>query len=137
MSVLKGSGKLEATLSASAYTIKVSKLPERVTLSVAVTDPDGRPLEGARVTFTLGRAGRPGCDLEADPDRGRRLGWLVDDDPQGRDDRPGSCTVIVQTIAIRERDRPDRHHHREVAPASNPRAKLAALMPQRDSAGRS
>ena len=66
-----------------------SRLPERVTLSVAVTDPDGRPLEGARVTFTLAAPGRAGDHLEADPDRGRRLGGVDDDDPQGRDDRPG------------------------------------------------
>jgi len=53
LAVRKGSGALTATLAASTYRIRVSKLPERVTLSVVVNDPDGRPLEGAKVTFSL------------------------------------------------------------------------------------
>jgi hypothetical protein len=53
LAVRKGSGALTGTLAASTYRIRVSKLPERVTLSVVVNDPDGRPLEGAKITFSL------------------------------------------------------------------------------------
>ena len=53
MSVRRGSGALTAKLSASVYAVRVKRLPEPVTLSVTVTDPDGRPLKGANVTFTL------------------------------------------------------------------------------------
>ena len=53
LSVRKGGGVLAATLSASAYQVRVSNLPERVRMSVVVSDPDGLPLAGANVTFTL------------------------------------------------------------------------------------
>lgn len=53
VAVRKGSGVLAATLSASASSIRLSALPERVTMSVVVSDPDGHPLAGANVTFSL------------------------------------------------------------------------------------
>jgi len=53
LTVRRGTGALLAHLSASFYQVRISKLPEPVTLTVTVTDPDGRPLAGAGVTFTL------------------------------------------------------------------------------------
>jgi Glucodextranase, domain B len=53
ISVRKGAGVLVATLSASDYRISLKSLPERVTMSVVVADPDGRPLQGAKVTFLI------------------------------------------------------------------------------------
>lgn len=53
LAVRKGSGALVAKISASAYTIRLGALPEPVQIKVVVNDPDGRPLEGARVTFSL------------------------------------------------------------------------------------
>jgi hypothetical protein len=53
LSVLRGSGQLTAALTASAFRISMASLPAAMELSVLVTDPDGRPLEGATVTFTL------------------------------------------------------------------------------------
>lgn len=53
ISVLRGSGVLTAVLTSSTFRISVASLPAAVELSVLVTDPDGRPLEGAAVTFTL------------------------------------------------------------------------------------
>jgi hypothetical protein len=44
---------LAASLSGSASRISLSSLPASTQLTVVVSDPDGRPLEGARVTFTL------------------------------------------------------------------------------------
>jgi hypothetical protein len=57
--VRRGTGALTAKLAASTYSIRVSKLPEPVTLTVTVTDPDGRALAGAHVTFTLTVPGVP------------------------------------------------------------------------------
>ena len=57
--VVRGSGKLTATLTASAYRISVASLPASMQLSVLVTDPDGKPLEGATVTFSLTVPGIP------------------------------------------------------------------------------
>jgi hypothetical protein len=53
LTVRKGSGKLTAVLSASTYRFKASKLPKRFTLTVTVTDPDGRRLKGAVALFTV------------------------------------------------------------------------------------
>ncbi len=51
--VRKGAGVLAATLSSAPYQIRLSTLPARVQLSVVVTDPDGHPLGGAKVTFSI------------------------------------------------------------------------------------
>lgn len=53
VSVLRGSGQLTAVLTASTFRVSIAELPIEVELSALVTDPDGRPLEGAAVTFTL------------------------------------------------------------------------------------
>jgi hypothetical protein len=102
MHLLKGSGKLEAALSASAYTIKVSRLPERVTLSVAVTDPDGRPLEGARVTFTLAAPGVPAVTSKRISTAGDGSASWSTTIPKGATKGQVSCTVIVQTTRFGE-----------------------------------
>jgi hypothetical protein len=53
VSILRGSGQLTAVLTASTFRVSIAQLPVEVELSAVVTDPDGRPLEGAAVTFTL------------------------------------------------------------------------------------
>ena len=53
LNVRKGSGRLAANLTSSAYRFKASKLPRSITLSVAVTGPDGRRLSGATALFTI------------------------------------------------------------------------------------
>ncbi len=53
LGVTRGSGALSATLRASGYRFKATQLPHPLTLTAVVTDPDGQPLEGAAVTFTL------------------------------------------------------------------------------------
>ncbi len=59
VSVRRGTGALTANVSASFYQVKVSKLPEPVTIAVKVNDPDGNPLAGAAVTFTITVPGVP------------------------------------------------------------------------------
>jgi hypothetical protein len=44
---------LTVALGASDYQFRRRRLPDPVRLTASVTDPDGRPLEGASVTFTL------------------------------------------------------------------------------------
>jgi hypothetical protein len=51
--VRRGSGKLKVALGASDYQFRRRRLPDPIRLTAAVTDPDGKALEGARVTFTL------------------------------------------------------------------------------------
>ena len=53
LTVLGGSGKLSAVLTSSSYRVSIGTLPRSIQLSVLVTDPDGNPLAGASVTFTV------------------------------------------------------------------------------------
>ena len=53
LSLRKGSGRLTASLTSSAYRFKASKLPKSITLKVAVTGPDGRRVAGATALFTI------------------------------------------------------------------------------------
>jgi hypothetical protein len=53
LTVTRGSGRLRASVSLSAYSISRADLPATILLTVTVDDPDGKPVEGARVTFTL------------------------------------------------------------------------------------
>jgi hypothetical protein len=53
LTVRRGSGKLTVALSASDYVFRRSRLPDPIRLTATVTDPDGRALQGAAVTFTL------------------------------------------------------------------------------------
>lgn len=59
LTVRRGTGKLTADLTASTYRIAVGSLPEPLTVRVVVTDPDGVPLEGAEVLFTITVPGIP------------------------------------------------------------------------------
>ncbi|MFL5755409.1 MAG: Ig-like domain-containing protein [Chloroflexota bacterium] len=53
LTVQRGSGKLTASLSGSAYTFRIARLPDDVSFRVIVTDPDGQRLPGAGVLFTI------------------------------------------------------------------------------------
>jgi hypothetical protein len=59
ISVRRGSGELSIAISASAYRISASRLPRTITVQAVVTDPNGRPLAGQGVTFTLTIPGVP------------------------------------------------------------------------------
>ena len=53
LTVTRGSGRLRASVSLSTYSISRTALPATILLTVTVDDPDGKPVQGARVTFTL------------------------------------------------------------------------------------
>jgi len=94
LKVKRGSGKLTAKLSASVYQIKRSRLPEPVTLSVTVTDPDGKPLDNADVTFTLSMPGIPTVTIDRKTNANGRASFSTTI-PKGADLGQGSATVLV------------------------------------------
>ncbi len=53
LSVVGGSGKLTVVLTSSTYRVSIGALPLSIQLSALVSDPDGNPLQGSSVTFTL------------------------------------------------------------------------------------
>jgi hypothetical protein len=99
VSVLRGSGKLSANLTLSAYRISVKALPRALQLSVLVTDPDGAPLEGAAVTFTLTAPGIPPVTKDAVTAGDGRASFTTTL-PTGVTTGSGVVTVLVSTDAF-------------------------------------
>ena len=97
LSVRKGTGALTAVLTAGSYTIKRSALPEPVKLTVVVTDPDGKALSGARVTFTLAVDGIPVIASKSlQTNRNGTVSWSTTV-PKGADLGQISATVSVKS----------------------------------------
>ena len=98
LSVRRGSGKLTVALTASFYQIKRSKLPEPITLTAVVTDPDGRALAGAAVTFTLSMPGIPTVTVDGKTSANGRASFTTTI-PKGAGIGQGNATVLVSTDA--------------------------------------
>ena len=96
LNVKRGNGKLTVDLRANDYSIKRSQLPQDVTLFATVVDPDGRPLAGVNVTFTLSIPGIPTITTDAvtDPQGKASFQTTV---PKGADVGQGSAAVLVST----------------------------------------
>jgi Bacterial Ig-like domain (group 1)/Glucodextranase, domain B len=96
LSVRRGSGELAVSLGASIHQIKRSRLPEPITLTATVTDPDGNPLAGADVTFTLSIPGVGPItrDTKTEPNGKASFKTTV---PRGADLGQGSATVLVSS----------------------------------------
>jgi len=94
--VKRGTGKLTVSLSASAYQISRSKLPETIQLSATATDPDGRALAGADVTFTLSIPGIPTITADRKTSSSGRATFKTTI-PKGADIGQGSATVLVSS----------------------------------------
>ena len=96
LTVRRGTGKLTATLSATAYRISVAKLPQDLTLRVTVSDPDGNALVGAAVTFTLSIPGIPTVTGDQQTDADGKASFTTSI-PAGADPGQGSATVLVSS----------------------------------------
>ena len=94
--VTRGSGKLRAAVGSSIYSIKRSALPSPITLYVTVDDPDGKPLEGARVTFTLSIPGVKTVTGDAVTDANGRATFETTI-PKSADPGGGTAGVLVRT----------------------------------------
>jgi len=96
LTVRRGSGRLRASISSSAYVIHQGDLPLDVRLTVLVDDPDGRPLAGARVTFTLSIPGIPTITGDATTDQNGSAVFMTKI-PKGASRGGGSAAVLVRT----------------------------------------
>ncbi len=96
LTVRRGSGKLVATLEATDYTISRRALPQSIKLTVTVTDPDGRPLSGADVTFTLSIPGIRTVTAEGKTNADGRASYQTTI-PKSADRGQGSATVLISS----------------------------------------
>jgi hypothetical protein len=96
LTIRRGNGKLTASLSASAYQVSRKALPEAIRLSVTATDPDGNPLKGADVTFTLSIPGIHTVTRDMKTGSNGRAEWQTTI-PKGATVGQGSATVLVSS----------------------------------------
>jgi hypothetical protein len=96
LNVKRGNGKLTVDLRANDYKIRRSQLPEPVTLYATVTDPDGRPLPRANVTFTLSMPGIPTVTIDSTTDASGNASFRTTV-PTSADVGQGSAAVLVST----------------------------------------
>ncbi|HYH94016.1 MAG TPA: Ig-like domain-containing protein [Candidatus Saccharimonadales bacterium] len=90
----RGSGKLQARVSASSYRFKRGSLPSSLRLTATITDPDGKALGGAIVTFTLSIPGIPTVTEDVRTGSNGRAVWRTSI-PSGADTGPGIAAVSV------------------------------------------
>jgi hypothetical protein len=100
LSVRRGTGALTARLSASFYQVRVKNLPQEVTLTVLVTDPDGRALKDANVTFTLAVPGVPAITSGSLTTSSAGTATFTTTIPKGANTGQCSVTVIVQVPGL-------------------------------------
>lgn len=97
LTIRRGTGALTARLVASFYQVKRSSLPEPVTLTVTVTDPDGRAIAGAKVTFTLAVPGVPAIASSELKTGSNGRATFTTTIPRGATKGQASATAIVDT----------------------------------------
>ena len=96
LTVVRGTGVLAVSLSASTYRISVAALPLPISLVAVVTDPDGQPLRGATVTFSLTLPKIPAITHQGRTGADGKLTFSTTI-PQGLDVGSGLATVLVTT----------------------------------------
>ena len=96
LTVRRGSGVLTAVLGASAYRLSVADLPQDLTLNMAASDPDGNPLVGADITFTLSIPGIPTVTQDLQTDKQGKASFTTSV-PVGADPGQGSATVLLSS----------------------------------------
>jgi len=96
LTLLRGSGKLTAALYTSSVQFRTSRLPTPLSLTAVVTDPDGRPADGASVTFTVSI---PGVDPITQDGTTDATGTAIfrTSVPNGATPGNGLATVLVDT----------------------------------------
>ncbi len=96
LAVVRGNGELTSALSASASRITISSLPVSLQLGVLVLDPDGQPVSGATLTFTLTVPGIPPIAKDAVSGSDGRATFTTTL-PAGVTEGAGLATVLVAT----------------------------------------
>ena len=97
VSVRRGSGRLTASLTGSAYRFKASRLPKPITLTVTVTDPEGRRLQGATALFTLTVPGLEAIVSREIETNSQGIASFQTTIPAGATRGGGLATVLVTT----------------------------------------
>lgn len=96
LTIRRGSGALKASISASRYQFSAKGLPDPLSVFVLVLDPDGKPLGGATVTFTISIPGVPIVTAGGTTDATGRASFSTTV-PKGAMPGTGPAAVLVHT----------------------------------------
>lgn len=99
LNILRGEGKLTATINISPVRMSIGRLPQAMTITTTVTDPDGHAVDGARVVFTVSIPGVVPLTQEATTGADGQA-VLQTTVPQGATEGTGNATVLVTTRAF-------------------------------------
>jgi hypothetical protein len=92
--VVKGDGKLKVQFGLSRTLIYRSRLPGTVVASVRLLNPDGRPIDGAQVTFSISPPGLPTSTYETSTSDGT-ASWSVALPKEGAIAGRGFATAMI------------------------------------------
>jgi len=96
ISYRRGSGTATIRLTASAYRLDASRLPRSLVLTAVVTNPDGRPVAAAPVTFTLSIPGVPAITGQSQTNASGVATYRTTV-PQGATPGTGPATALAAT----------------------------------------
>jgi hypothetical protein len=97
VTVIRGSGKVQAQLSASAYRFSARRLPDDVEFRLTIRDPDGRPMVDALVLFTITVPGVEPIVSSELPTGGDGIAVFRTEIPRGATPGGGLVSVLVTT----------------------------------------
>jgi len=94
LSVVRGNGVVKVTLSLTSSLVYRTRLPGTLGATVTVLDPDGRPIDGASVTFSISPPGLPTSTYETTTSDGT-ASWTMALPRDGAMAGRGFATVLV------------------------------------------
>ena len=97
ITVRRGSGKMQVTLTGSAYRFAAKKLPRTVEFTVVVTGPDGRRVAGADTLFTVSVPGLEAIVSDEVPTNRNGVAKFTTSIPRGALEGSGLASVLVTT----------------------------------------
>ena len=100
LTLKRGAGRLTAKITASAYQFSARSLPQPITLRATVTNPDGNPLAGANVTFSLSVPGVPAISTDAVTDSNGNATFTTTIPRGATAGLSGPATILVTTTSF-------------------------------------
>lgn len=97
ITVRKGSGAMQVSLTGTIYRFSSKKLPKNVTFTVTVTGPDGRRVSGAIALFTVSVPGLEAIVSNELVTNGSGVASFSTTIPKGAQPGSGLATVLVTT----------------------------------------
>jgi hypothetical protein len=97
LTIRRGSGEMQVSLTGDAYRFSAKKLPKRVTFTVVVSGPDGRRVPGATTLFTVTVPGLEAIVSDEQLTNDNGVATFTTSIPRGALAGSGLASVLVTT----------------------------------------